>query len=94
MSTDLYTGPPTHALVIVTSPISAPMLVLLPIEGREVAIRDLAVSYRAAGARAFTATGAVMLSVMGEGRGNDAAKLVEQWAAALGCEVVDLAGAR
>jgi len=95
MSTDLYTvrtlrsGPPAHAPVIVTSPLSAPMIVLLPIEDREVAIRDLAVAYRAAGARAFTMAGAVMLSVMGGGRGGDPAALIGRWAEVLGCEVID-----
>jgi hypothetical protein len=100
MSSDLYSiltlrsGPPTTAPAIVTSS-SAPMLVLLPIEGREAAIRDLAVAYRAAGPRALTDAGAVMLAVMGAGaRGLGDDQLVERWAAALGCEVVVLAERR
>lgn len=95
MSTDLYTvhttrsGPPAYAPAIVTSPLSAPMLVPLPIEDREAAIRDLAVAYRAAGAHAFKLAGAVMLSELGGGRGNASTRLIEQWADMLGCEVID-----
>lgn len=88
----LRSGPPTTAPAIVTSS-SAPMLVLLPIEDRDAAIRDLAVAYRAAGPRALTDAGAVMLAVIGaSARDFDDEKLTEQWAAALGCEVVALTG--
>ncbi len=85
-------GPPDTAPAIVTTRDGAPMLVLLSLDDRERAIRDLAVAYQAAGARALAQAGAVLLAPFGGGQRGDAGpEIIGQWAAALGCEVVEMA---
>lgn len=84
-------GPPVTAPAIVTTRDSDPMLVLLPLDDRDRAIRDLAVAYQAAGARALAHAGAVLLAPFGGSQRGGGPDIVEQWATALGCEVVALA---